>query len=226
MALTPKQKRFVEEYVVDFNGKAAAIRAGYSKRSAKVIASQLLANPEVAKAVKAATERVSEATRMTQEDVWRQWSAIANSDPGDVFDFSGESIGMRPAKDIPPHARRAISSIQIKRRTRVEGEGDNAKEVLEEDVKITFWDKPSTVKTVGQVLGMVKDKVEHSGYIETVTMTDEERAEAVANMLKTAAARKASQDGSGDGASGNPTEHAPGVQGGDGPDGSKPAASD
>ena len=45
--LTPKQKRFCEEYAVDFNGTQAAIRAGYSEHSATVIAYENLIKPYV-----------------------------------------------------------------------------------------------------------------------------------------------------------------------------------
>lgn len=45
--LTPKQKRFADEYLVDCNGSKAAIRAGYSQKSSAVSASRLLANPAV-----------------------------------------------------------------------------------------------------------------------------------------------------------------------------------
>jgi phage terminase small subunit len=48
---TEKQQAFIEEYMVDFNGTQAAIRAGYSKRGASVTASQLLAIPKVREAI-------------------------------------------------------------------------------------------------------------------------------------------------------------------------------
>ena len=47
MTLTPKQARFVEEYLIDLNGKQAAIRAGYSPGTAEVQASRLLRNAKV-----------------------------------------------------------------------------------------------------------------------------------------------------------------------------------
>jgi len=56
---TPKQKRFVEEYLIDFNGAQAAIRAGYSKKGADVQASQLLVIPKIAKAVEEGKKRLS-----------------------------------------------------------------------------------------------------------------------------------------------------------------------
>ena len=54
--LTPKEQRFVEEYAIDLNGTQAAIRAGYSPKTARSIASETLQRP----AVKAATQRRSE----------------------------------------------------------------------------------------------------------------------------------------------------------------------
>ena len=52
--LTPKQARFIEEYLVDLNAKQAAIRAGYSVKSAHVEGSRLLINAKVAAAITAA----------------------------------------------------------------------------------------------------------------------------------------------------------------------------
>lgn len=52
--LTPKQQRFVEEYLVDLNATQAAIRAGYSSRNADKIAFQLLGKTRVAEAIAAA----------------------------------------------------------------------------------------------------------------------------------------------------------------------------
>jgi phage terminase small subunit len=210
----------VEEYVVDFNGKAAAVRAGYSKRSAAELAYQLLQKPEIAEAVKAATQKASEAAQMNAADWWREMSAIGTFDPGDVYDFTGTTLIMKSPNQIPERARRAIAGIRIKRKVRVEGEGDDAKEVIEEDIDIQFHSKIAANNQVGKALGILTDKVEHSGHIETVAMTEEERAEALANILKTPA-RKALQDGS----DGDTQEHVAGSPSGDGPDPAKPAAS-
>lgn len=46
-SLTPKQKRFCDEYLIDCNGTAAAIRAGYSKKTAGVIAAENLTKPKI-----------------------------------------------------------------------------------------------------------------------------------------------------------------------------------
>lgn len=60
--LTPKQKRFVEEYVVDCNATQAAIRAGYSPKTAYSIGQENLKKPEVMKAIAEKQKKVSEKT--------------------------------------------------------------------------------------------------------------------------------------------------------------------
>jgi phage terminase small subunit len=60
--LNPKQQRFVEEYLVDRNGTQAAIRAGYSPKTANVQASDLLAKPNIAAAVAEGSAKLSEKT--------------------------------------------------------------------------------------------------------------------------------------------------------------------
>ncbi len=67
--MTPKQERFVSEYLVDLNATQAAIRAGYAKKSADVEGSRLLANAKVAAAVAAAQAKRSERTEITQDYV-------------------------------------------------------------------------------------------------------------------------------------------------------------
>ena len=67
--MTPKQERFVAEYLVDLNATQAAIRAGYAKKSADVEGSRLLANAKVAAAVAAAQAKRSERTEITQDYV-------------------------------------------------------------------------------------------------------------------------------------------------------------
>ncbi|WP_093231797.1 terminase small subunit [Thermoflavimicrobium dichotomicum] len=60
--LTPKQQRFVEEYLIDLNATQAAIRAGYSKKTAEAIASRLLRNVKVQTAIQQAKKERSERT--------------------------------------------------------------------------------------------------------------------------------------------------------------------
>lgn len=75
--LTEKQKRFVQEYLVDLNATAAAKRAGYSAKTADRIGPELLGKTCVSEAVKAAIEKRSARTGITQDRVLEELAAIA-----------------------------------------------------------------------------------------------------------------------------------------------------
>ena len=75
--MTAKQQRFVEEYVVDFNGTEAAIRAGYSPKTAHSIGWENLRKPEIQKHIRAEIERLQKATGVTAEEVIRGLHAEA-----------------------------------------------------------------------------------------------------------------------------------------------------
>ena len=76
MALTPKQAAFVAEYLVDLNGTQAAIRAGYSAKTASVMAAKLLAEGKVKGAVEEQMQARAERTEITQDKVLTDIEAI------------------------------------------------------------------------------------------------------------------------------------------------------
>jgi phage terminase small subunit len=82
--LTPNQARFVEEYIVDLNGKQAAVRAGYSPKTAEVQASRLLKYAQVQAALKAAVQARSRRTGITADRVVLELAKLAFSN---IFDF-------------------------------------------------------------------------------------------------------------------------------------------
>ena len=69
--LRPKQERFVAEYLVDLNATQAAIRAGYSEKTAKAIGSENLTKPDIAKAIEEAQQKAQERIEYTADD-WRR----------------------------------------------------------------------------------------------------------------------------------------------------------
>ncbi len=70
--LTPKQQCFIEEYLIDLNATQAAIRAGYSPRTARAIACENLAKPDIQEAIAEAKRERSEATKIDAEWVLRE----------------------------------------------------------------------------------------------------------------------------------------------------------
>lgn len=67
--LTPKQQRFVEEYLIDLNATQAAIRAGYSEKTAAVIGAENLIKPNIQKAIEEAKKQISKRTELTVDMV-------------------------------------------------------------------------------------------------------------------------------------------------------------
>lgn len=84
LALTPKQQAFVNEYLVDMNGTQAAIRAGYSARSATEQAYDLLRKPQVWAAITAARKAQMERTQVDADRVVREAWNIATADPREL----------------------------------------------------------------------------------------------------------------------------------------------
>jgi hypothetical protein len=78
-------ERFVKEYLIDLNGKEAAIRAGYDPKYATVIASKLLAQPAVRVRVEAAQAELAAKIGATAEDVARRLWMLATADPNDLI---------------------------------------------------------------------------------------------------------------------------------------------
>ena len=88
--LTAKQARFVDEYLIDLNATKAAIRAGYSAKTAQEQSSRLLSNVMVAEALAKRRAEVSEAAKIDAAWVLKQWAAIAAADPNDLVQHRRE----------------------------------------------------------------------------------------------------------------------------------------
>jgi len=84
MSLTPKQRRFVNEYCVDENATQAAIRAGYSENGAGQQGHLLLKIIEIQEAIAERMEELAVAAGITPEWVVGQWAKIAQADPNDI----------------------------------------------------------------------------------------------------------------------------------------------
>ena len=97
-ALNDQQQLFVLEYLVDFNATKAAIRAGYSKRSAGSIGHELLKKPEIQSAVSEAVKERTERTQIDADWVLRRLAADLTADIADLFDDKGV---MRPVEEWP-----------------------------------------------------------------------------------------------------------------------------
>ncbi|ENY9925727.1 terminase small subunit [Pseudomonas aeruginosa] len=120
MALTKKQRLFVDEYLLDLNATQAAIRAGYSTRRATEIGYQLLQRPEVAQAIQAAMAERSKRTEVEADYVIRRLREI---DEMDVLDIHEDDGSFKPIREWPKVWRQFLSGIEIAEL--FEGRGDD-----------------------------------------------------------------------------------------------------
>lgn len=171
--LSRKQAQFVAEYLVDLNATQAAIRAGYSSKTAQSQASQLLQLPNVAEAVERAKAQRSARVNIKQDDILHEVSALAMSRIDHyVVDDDGN---VQLAEGAPDNALAAIESIKRRKTTRTDKESNES--VTTWDVEIKLYDKPGQLKLLGRHIGLFPDKVEHTGRgggpIETVTRIEQ-----------------------------------------------------
>lgn len=98
MALTPKQERFVAEYLIDLNASQAAARAGYSARTAEQQGHQLLKKTLVAQAIQKAMQKRSERVERNADDVLRDIQAVKLDAVQIITDRDGNRVmADRPA---------------------------------------------------------------------------------------------------------------------------------
>ena len=93
MKLTPKQARFVQEYLIDLNAAQAAIRAGYSAKTARVIGHEILSKPDIAAAIKKAMAERAERTRLTGDMVVDELRKIGFANMADYM--GGQRTSLR-----------------------------------------------------------------------------------------------------------------------------------
>lgn len=150
--MTKKQKRFIEEYLIDLNATQAAIRAGYSPDTAYSIGNENLKKPEIKAHIDKAMAERSKRTGVNADRVVMELAKIAFVNADDVIDFKTATVkeGARP-EDMA-----AIQSVKVK---------TFGEDGLEREIKMA--DKIKTLELLGRHLGMFKDNVKVSGTLET-----------------------------------------------------------
>ena len=152
---TAKQQRFVEEYLVDLNATRAAIRAGYSKKTADRIGPKLVVESCVSEAIREAIEKRSSRTEITADRVLQELGFIAFSNMKDYVEFGPPGVTLEELSEMTDDQSRAIS--QVSHNFNAEGGGS---------VNFKLHDKLKALDLIGKHLGMFKEKVEHSGELK------------------------------------------------------------
>lgn len=145
--LTEKQQRFVEEYLIDLNATQAAIRAGYSAKTANEQGCQNLAKLSIQQAIAEKMAERSKRTGINQDRIVLELAKIAFVKMTDIVDEEGR---IRP--DATDDDLSCIESVKYKESSSMNGDS------VEREVKISS--KLKALELLGKHLGMWNDKID------------------------------------------------------------------
>ncbi len=158
--MTKKQKRFVEEYLIDLNATQAAIRAGYSPDTAGSIGNENLKKPEICACVEKAMAERSKRTGVCADRVVQELAKIAFLNLRDVIDPKTAAV----REDASDEDTAALQSIKVKKSYSETGES------IEREAKAA--DKLKALELLGRHLGMWNDKLDVNGVEGVVIVND------------------------------------------------------
>lgn len=161
-----KRERFAREYLQDHNGTQAAVRAGYSQKSAHVTASRLLSDAKVSERIHELTQqlhaKLEKKTEITRERVLQEYAKLAFFDPRKLFDEDGNPKKITELDDDTAGAIAGleVNSMQIKGEAAVkdadadEDEPPEQRDVLSVVRKYKISDKRAALDSIAKHLGM------------------------------------------------------------------------
>lgn len=157
--LTDKQKLFCLEYIKDFNGTQAAIRAGYSENGAYVQASRLLSNVNVQGFIKNKTAKVEAKYDLSRERIAERYAQLVNFDVRKLYDKHGNLI---PVHELDADTATALVGLEV------DEDHDFFGRVKSKTKKLKLSAIKDALDSAAKFNGYnMPDKVEQSGKIET-----------------------------------------------------------
>lgn len=157
LRLTPKQYRFCQEYIIDLNATQAAIRSGFSKKTAQEQSSRLLSNAMVAEKIQELMNMRSKRTQISADVILEELLRLARVDIAGAYDKDGKLL---PVHMMAEDVRRAIASIDVFEE--FEGVGRD-REYVGDTKKLKFYDKTKALELLGKHLKLFTDVTEHKG---------------------------------------------------------------
>jgi phage terminase small subunit len=151
--LSAKQLAFIAEYLVDLNATQAAIRAGYSRKTANRLGSRLLSNVDIAAAIQAGQRTQLEAAGVSKARLLQELGRVALSQVAHYFD-PVTGAAKRPA-ELGPDAGGALAGFEVVIKNAEAGDGHT-----DTIHKFKLWDKVKAIELYMKHYGMLIEKVE------------------------------------------------------------------
>lgn len=146
---THKQVRFVEEYLVDLNATQAALRAGYSPKSAGAIGDENLKKPLIAAAVQAHMAELSKKTEITVERVLAEYAKLGFSDLHDFVKWKAGNISIEDSTALPEGLTACVQEVK-----------ESVAPSGTVTTSIKLHDKKGALDALAKHLGMFRERVD------------------------------------------------------------------
>lgn len=157
--LTAKQSAFVREYLIDRNATRAAIRAGYSAKTARFIGAENLTKPNIAGAISQGEKAIRERNEISADRVVQELALLGFAN---LQDYMKSTASGDPYVDFSTLTREQAAALQeVTIDDFVEERGKQARRVRR--VRFRLADKRAALVDLGKHLGMFKNKLELSG---------------------------------------------------------------
>lgn len=154
--LTARQAEFVRQYLVDLNATQAAIRAGYSPKTANRTGPENLSKPVVRTAVDEAMARRAEETKLSAESVVQELAKLAFSNMLDYVSITSAGEAYVDLAELTRDQAAAIVEVQVD--DYLDGRGEDAREVRR--VKVKLADKKGALELLGKHLQLFTERVD------------------------------------------------------------------
>ena len=149
--LTPAERKFVGEYLVDFNATAALMRLGWAPHTADKHAVYYLRRPGVRAAIEKGIKRMEAHTVVSATRILEEVLRIATADPRRAMREDGT---MKQLQELDEDTARAVAAIEV---TTKPGRGEEPPTITH---KLKFWDKGKATDTLLKSLGKLLDGVQ------------------------------------------------------------------
>lgn len=170
MPLTPKQERFVAEFTIDGNATQAAIRSGYSAKTAEQQGCRLLRNVQVAAAIAERQQAHLEAIDLTAERVLKELARLAFVDGRRLYNADGT---VKPIQDLDADTAAALASFDVVKQNVTAGDGK-----MDTVIRPRFWDKARALETLAKHFKLLTDivKIDADGTLIEKLLAGRQRA--------------------------------------------------
>ena len=155
--MTLQKRQFAKEYLVDLNATQAALRAGYSKKTAYSQGQRLLKSVEIQQEIQEAMDARAARTNISADATLREIARLAFSD---IRKYVGEGDVLHPISALDDDAASAVSALEVHETWGMTSEGDT-RQVTGQVKKLKLWDKTANLALLGRHLKLFIDRVEH-----------------------------------------------------------------